>query len=166
MQTPIVIDIEASGFGKGSYPIEVGVALQSGKTFCTLVKPEQGWTHWDNEAERCHGLSRELLLKCGRPVEDVATALNELLADKTVYTDAWSHDGSWLDLLFDSAGQARMFRLETLRALISDEQLNYWQATKTEVVDSSHLRRHRASADALILQSTFQRSLLKALRLA
>ena len=28
--TPIVIDVEASGFGKGSYPIEVGVVLPDG----------------------------------------------------------------------------------------------------------------------------------------
>jgi len=29
-KTPIIIDVEASGFGGASYPIEVGIALLSG----------------------------------------------------------------------------------------------------------------------------------------
>jgi hypothetical protein len=34
-----VIDVEASGFGRGSYPIEVGFVLPDGEAVCTLVRP-------------------------------------------------------------------------------------------------------------------------------
>ncbi|MFO1249856.1 MAG: hypothetical protein U1E77_01625 [Inhella sp.] len=39
MQLPAFIDIEASGFGRGSYPIEVGFVDRDGQLFCTLVQP-------------------------------------------------------------------------------------------------------------------------------
>ena len=42
----ITIDVEASGFGVGSYPIEVGVAFPDGGTQCYLIKPEHDWIHW------------------------------------------------------------------------------------------------------------------------
>ena len=34
---PDIIDIEASGFGPDSYPIEIGVALSSGEKYCSLI---------------------------------------------------------------------------------------------------------------------------------
>jgi hypothetical protein len=40
---PAIIDIEASGFGPDGYPIEIGVALSSGQTFCALILPEPEW---------------------------------------------------------------------------------------------------------------------------
>jgi hypothetical protein len=43
---PIIIDVEASGLGHGSYPIEVGFALADGETHCRLIKPEEDWQHW------------------------------------------------------------------------------------------------------------------------
>lgn len=43
--TPAVLDVEASGFGRYSYPIEVGYALPDGRVFCTLIRPEPHWTH-------------------------------------------------------------------------------------------------------------------------
>ena len=46
---PYIIDVEASGFGNGSYPIEVGVVLNNGEKFCTLIVPAANWTHWDEE---------------------------------------------------------------------------------------------------------------------
>ena len=104
---PVIIDLEASGFGRGSYPIEVGVALEDGRTRCFLIHPTPEWTHWDKEAEAMHGISRELLLSHGQPVRQVAEQLNELLLYKIVYSDAWGHDQSWLALLFDAAGLPR-----------------------------------------------------------
>ena len=37
---PNIIDIEASGFAVQGYPIEIGIALASGGTYCTLIRPE------------------------------------------------------------------------------------------------------------------------------
>ena len=50
--TPTIIDVEASGFGPYSYPIEIGVALDNGDKYCTLILPAPAWTHWDEEAEK------------------------------------------------------------------------------------------------------------------
>ena len=50
--TPLIIDVEASGFGGASYPIEIGVALDDGHKYCALILPEPEWTHWDAAAER------------------------------------------------------------------------------------------------------------------
>ena len=36
---PIVLDLEASGFGRGSYPIEVGLAMTDGHLVDYLIKP-------------------------------------------------------------------------------------------------------------------------------
>ncbi len=96
---PAVIDVEASGFGPGSYPIEVGMVLPNGKTHCYLIRPAPGWTHWDPVAEAVHGIRREILQARGVAIEEVARALNEILHDETIYTDGWGHDRSWLALL-------------------------------------------------------------------
>jgi hypothetical protein len=153
-RAPIIIDVEASGFGRGSYPIEVGVALEDGNTRCFLIRPAPGWTHWDAEAETMHGISRELLNKHGRPAREVAEQLNELLLYKLVYSDAWGHDQSWLALLFDVAGLPRRFRVESLRCLLKEGHLDYWHTEKTAALHSLKNVRHRASNDALVLQRT------------
>lgn len=151
---PVIIDLEASGFGRGSYPIEVGVALEDGRTHCFLIRPAPGWTHWDVEAEAMHGISRELLIGHGRPVKEVAEQLNELLLYKMVYSDAWGHDQSWLALLFETAGLPRRFRVESLRCLLAETHLDYWQTEKAAALHSLKNARHRASNDALVLQRT------------
>ena len=51
---PAVLDVEASGFGRESYPIEVGYVLSGGQTYCSLIRPLPEWTHWDPQAERVH----------------------------------------------------------------------------------------------------------------
>src|SRR5690348_7840388 len=108
---PCVMDIEASGFGRGSYPIEIGVVLPDGSAYCTLIVPATDWTHWDGDAERVHGISRGLLLRHGRGPAEVARELNRRLAGREVYSDNWAHDYPWLARLFDAAGLSAQFRL-------------------------------------------------------
>jgi hypothetical protein len=154
-----VIDIEASGFGRDSYPIEVGVALPNGNTHCYLIKPASFWTHWDSDAEHIHGITRQTLVQKGIEARIVARKLNELLLGITVYTDAWSHDLSWLGKLYDLTGTTQLFRLESLRSLLSEQQSDQWHGTKDRVVDEFNLERHRASSDAKIIQETLNRIL-------
>ena len=52
--TPIIVDVEASGFGKGSYPIEIGLVLPDGTPHCFLLAPARTWTAWDPGAEKVH----------------------------------------------------------------------------------------------------------------
>lgn len=155
---PLVIDVEASGFGVGSYPIEVGVAMPDGKVRCMIVCPEPEWQHWDDKAQALHGISREILLEHGSPVRVVAEQLNEWLEGETVYSDAWGNDSSWLALLFDAAGITQRFKLESLRALLSDLQVSRWHETKEKVASEIDCQRHRASHDARVIQQTYEQT--------
>jgi len=154
---PIILDIEASGLGAGSYPIEIGVALPDGESYCSLVRPEPDWQHWDAGAEATHGIPREVPVSRGRPAAEVAEALNRLLAGKVAYSDGWSNDYSWLSLLFDAARTVPRFRLDNLRALLSEDEAARWHATKDEVISELRPVRHRASSDARVLQITVAR---------
>ncbi len=155
MDSPAFIDVEASGFGTGSYPIEVGFVLGNGKSFCSLIRPQLNWTHWDILAENTHQIRREQLLKYGRYVNDLAAYLNLHLKDVDVYSDAWGNDFPWVNRIFDAAGIVQRFRIRDVRELLTDEQLSRWDATKEQVIARLALRRHRASSDALILQTTY-----------
>jgi DNA polymerase III epsilon subunit-like protein len=158
-EAPCVIDIEASGFGRDSYPIEVGFVLPSGRGVCTLVRPPPQWTHWDAQAERVHGISRATAMRHGRDPEVVADLLNDHLDGRTVYCDGWAHDYPWLAALFDVAGRTPRFRLEHLRALLDDEQARALAATRAQVAAELRLARHRASSDARTLQLALWRLL-------
>jgi ribosomal protein S18 acetylase RimI-like enzyme len=151
---PIVLDIEASGFGSRSYPIEIGLALEDESTFCSLITPEPEWTHWDPSAELVHHIDRAMLLQHGVSARSVADTLNKRLTGSVVYSDGWAHDYSWLALLFDAAGATPRFRLESLRSLLNDAEAARWHETKHQVVAALRYERHRASADARVLQLT------------
>ena len=154
---PCVLDIEASGFGRGSYPIEVGFVLPDGTAYCSLIVPDAGWTHWDGDAERIHGISRSLLQRHGRSAHDVALELNHRLAGRTVYCDNWAHDYAWLARLFESAAISPSFKLRHLRELMSEIGAEHFDETREIVARNLQLRRHRASSDARVLQLSVAR---------
>lgn len=152
---PLIIDVEASGLGRGSYPIEVGVALADSQTECMIIRPEADWQHWDSRAEQLHGISRVVLEQHGRQVREVVEWLNDCLAGEPVYSDAWGNDSSWLALLFECAGVPQRFRLHSLYELLCERQVQHWHNTKNSLIERSGFSRHRASHDAYILQETF-----------
>jgi len=152
---PAFLDIEASGFGRDSYPIEIGFVLPDGEAWCTLVRPEPEWTHWDPAAALLHGITRDLALRHGRPAVDVARDLPRRLRGLTVYSDGWAHDYAWLALLFEAGGRAPAFRLDHLRNTLGEAEAQAWQATRQRVLDERPIARHRASSDARVLQLTW-----------
>jgi hypothetical protein len=154
---PCVLDIEASGFGRGSYPIEVGFVLPDGTAWCSLIVPDDAWTHWDGEAERLHGVSRDLLLRHGRRAGEVVAELNQRLAGRRVYCDNWAHDYAWLARLYDSADRSPSFHLRHLRELLSEGEAARFDATRDQVAREQQLKRHRASSDARVLQLSLAR---------
>lgn len=154
---PTVLDVEASGFGRNSYPIEVGFVLPNGHAFCSLIKPEAHWTHWDLQAEATHHIPRNIVVERGLSVHAVALQLNQQLAGQIVYSDGWVNDYSWLGALFDAADMTPSFKLENLRALLSDTEADQWHVVKAEVTRERGAQRHRASADARLLQLTLLR---------
>lgn len=154
LSAPCIIDVEASGFGAGSYPIEVGAALSDGRAYCSLINPEPDWRHWEPTAESVHGITRDTLAAHGKPAHVVAADLNRCLKGTTVYTDAWYHDYQWLARLFDAADAQPAFKLEDLRGLLDDAAQARWHATREQVMRALQLNRHRASNDAKVLQQT------------
>lgn len=155
LQPPAIIDVEASGFGRGSYPIEVGCVLPDGRSYCALIQPQEEWTHWDPAAEATHGISREVLSEHGLPALSVAIRLNSLLQGRTVYCDAWGQDYVWLAKLHEAAGVPPAYNLEQLARITPQIEAARWESVRAEVQQSLAVRRHRASADARVLQMTW-----------
>ena len=154
---PCVIDIEASGFGRNSYPIEVGYVLPDGRAACMLVRPALAWTHWDAGAERMHGISRGTLAAHGRDAREVALRLNRDLGGHTVYCDGWAHDYSWLGALFEEAELSPAFRLEAVGALLDESRMQRLDQARRDAMAQMGLQRHRASNDARALQRAIAR---------
>jgi len=152
---PIIIDIEASGFGRNSYPIEIGIVLENKQTHCFLIKPAPEWDHWDIEGEALHGITRETLLKYGHSAIEVADFLNELLIGKTIYSDGWSYDQTWLHVLYESIEKTPLFRVDALTRLLDESQINQWDDMKTTLLKKHNVIRHRATNDAILLQKTY-----------
>ncbi len=159
VSAPYIIDVEASGFGTESYPIEVGLALTDDRRYCSIIKPHHNWTHWDESAQEAHKIPRELILTRGKPVFIVAHELNRLLGNGFVFSDGSVVDVPWVIKLFDAAKMKRSFQIYDLQSILSEKQMQHWHAVKTEVVDELNLDRHRASNDARVIQETFRRTL-------
>ncbi|MBF6057095.1 MULTISPECIES: hypothetical protein [Thiomicrorhabdus] len=157
-KSPFIIDLEASGFGPDSYPIEVGLVLADGYRFCTLIQPIPEWTYWDDEAEKVHRISREILHKYGKPVDEVADILNELLRGMTLFSDGWVVDQPWLNKLFYAAGRRMEFFISPLEIILTERQMEIWHDAKDQLLSETELQRHRASNDAWIIQETFKRT--------
>lgn len=157
-QLPAIIDVEASGFGKGSYPIELGVVLSCGDRLSMLIKPEPQWTHWDANAESLHGLSQQQLFSAGKSIKCVATTFNAFINGLTVYTDAWVVDGPWINHLFYSAGVTPRFKVSSIEHIMSEAQFEIWDEAKTELANELDGTRHRASQDAWLIQQTYAKT--------
>jgi len=157
MEVPAIIDLEASGFGRGSYPIEVGVALADGSVHALLIKPADSWNHWDEKAEAIHGISREHLMEHGKTPREVAMYLNDICSGQTLYSDAWSFDSSWLGRLFDEAEIIQRFRLDTITRLLNEEEMGQWSDTKDAMVSELGLEMHRAANDVMLLRETYKK---------
>lgn len=56
----IFLDIEASGLGSGSFPVEIAWVSEGGAEESHLIRPAPGWTQWSRRAEALHGITRAL----------------------------------------------------------------------------------------------------------
>jgi len=151
------MDLEASGFGSDSYPIEIGVVMDVGRKYCSLIHSRDDWTHWDSRAETAHGVSRETLLAHRRPVFEVTGTLNEMLRGRTACSDGWVVDRPWLDGLYAAASMRCEFTFSSLEMILSEQQMAEWADAKRVLLEENRDPRHRASFDALMVQETFER---------
>ncbi|MBU2924674.1 hypothetical protein [Colwellia sp. 4_MG-2023] len=152
---PIIVDVEASGFGSLSYPVEIGIALPNGERYCSLIAPDPTWLHWDPEAEALHGLSRDKLITNGKSPKEVCQSLNALLKGETLYSDGWTVDYPWIRTLFQAGREDITFRVSALEMVLKEEDFLSWDKTKAMVREKIGAGRHRASWDARVIQETF-----------
>lgn len=152
---PSIIDVEASGFGPYSYPIEIGVVLDNGERYCSLIQPANDWEFWDEDAEKVHRISREILQQHGKPLREVAEELNAFINGAIVYSDGWVVDSPWVRQLYHSAFLQQDFRVSPLDMILSEPQMEIWHQTKDRLLKNKEHRRHRASFDAALIQETF-----------
>ncbi len=173
------IDFEASGLGPDSYPIQVGWCDASGRGEEFLIRPETDWTYWDYNAEAVHGLTQGDLEINGRPAEEVARRLAQVVGNCATYSDAPGFDRNWLDILLGAGGiQAHVWLTDISEAYIRasnliyddlvdegvDRETGYGDRARRqrEIIaaaiaeeDARGPRRHRALADAQALQRTW-----------
>ena len=155
IKMPSIIDVEASGFGAASYPIEIGVVRYDGAKWCKLLRPLDDWIHWDVKAEHLHGITREMLQSRGEAPAVVCKELNNFLGNTVVYSDGWVVDHPWLIKLFASVQMDMSFSCRALEYILSEEQMAKWHDEKQKISECYNTKRHRASSDAFIIQKTF-----------
>lgn len=147
-----VIDFEASGLSKKSYPIQVGVT--NGTTeYQSLIKPLRHWQHWDLEAAKIHNIPYHMLLDQGRDTETVAQELNEILAGQVVYCDSIEWDGFWGNVLFSDSGIHQKLIIKDIKELLNnpDSKLSRYLETKEALEKSGDYTLHSALDDAKII---------------
>ncbi|MEM5536129.1 hypothetical protein WNY58_06960 [Neptuniibacter pectenicola] len=145
MMELICIDLEASGLGTKSYPIEVAwINDKTGEYDHFLINPESApdWHYWDDNAEELHGIERENLVAKGLDIVNACKRMNKMLAGKTLISDAFEFDRFWLTRLFDATGIAPSFSMAGLDKILDREQ-----RLQFNLLAKAQFRRHRALRD-------------------
>lgn len=105
-QSMYIIDFEASGLGKNSYPIEVAWGDGRHPATSFLLNPERmnNWTDWDPRSMEFHRIPRDELIRKGEDPKRVAEKMVKELAGKTLYSDEPRYDNMWKDRLLKDCG--------------------------------------------------------------
>lgn len=152
----MVIDLEASGLGPDSWPIEVGIAwCEAGEvlSWSSLIRPEPGWhpDAWDPLSEEVHGISREEL-SSAPTAWTVAEELLRRVAGRPVYSDAPDFDLKWVRRLLDASPAQAGIRVQDYDlavAAVCGERGADWAFERLEVTRTPH----RAGPDAARMMS-------------
>ena len=151
------IDVEASGLGPYSWPIEVGWGFHGQSPRSVLIRPAEGWSMqaWEKPAESLHRIRPDRLLAEGRDPLDVALGLNAALGQATVYSDAPDYDSFWLFRLYDAAGVRPNYRLADLGDLLRP----LWRGAASDLdaqASETAPHTHRAADDVRHLQAMYE----------
>ncbi len=151
-----VLDVEASAKSWFGYPVEIAFAStwEDGQitTEFSFIRHDVWLDHlpWTQEAENLHKLSKEFLVRAGRPVLEVAHWLNQRL-DGMEGLVGDELDMEWIKRLYKEAGIEPSFTLRLIKDAFPEFCL-----LPEEVKD------HRAAPDAAQVSQT----LVEQLRLA
>jgi hypothetical protein len=151
------IDVEASGLGPYSWPIEVGWGFHGREPRAVLVRPADSWSMqaWEKGAEAMHRIDPGRLLAQGRTPHEVALGLNAALGQATVYSDAPDYDSFWLFRLYDAAGLKPNYKLHDLGHLLKP----LWPHEPKALVQRATRvapHTHRATNDVRHLQTMYE----------
>lgn len=155
----LCLDLEASGFGAESYPIEVGVvSVSTRQAQSWLLKPPEVWLkhgYWSVDSEKVHGLSQKILEAEGQDLEKVAAALIRVCSGRLVLSDARKYDCAWLQRLWDVLGyKDAPFEVDSFHdvaAYMAQSAFSDPEAALERARDAAEKRfphRHRAEVDA------------------
>lgn len=94
------MDIEASGWKKNSFPIEIAW----GNNFIKknfIIKPAYNWDTdiWEEEAYNIHKIKKEDIKKEGKKISFIIEKMKENLKNKYVFSDSIEKDKIWLNML-------------------------------------------------------------------
>jgi DNA polymerase III epsilon subunit-like protein len=152
-----VIDIEASGLGPGSFPIEVA-AHEVGnerRSSTWLIRPEAGWSRrsWDETAEDLHGISYDTLCVKGVPARDVCSALRAFIGEAKLFSDAHFADQTWLAKLYEAEWPPqRGMTISSIQTAVPLDQ----RAALNDALEMLD-RPHNALEDARIIAEVLER---------
>lgn len=146
MNHAIILDVEASGLGDNSFPIEIGWVNRFNRrdNDSFLLCPDPSWTFWDDYAEETiHRISRACLLEEGIDVVNACHRLNNSLKGQRILSDAAQTDRFWIQKLFSCADIQCEFSIGSIYELIPGDKADVFQRRlKKENVP------HRALEDA------------------
>ncbi|WP_460049341.1 hypothetical protein [Sessilibacter sp. MAH2] len=155
-----VIDFEASGLSKCSYPIKVGIT-NGLINYHSLIKPMPYWQHWSREAEAIHGISRAQLKLNGLESKQVAHTLNDFLSGQTAYCDSIQWDEFWCKILFSDNGIHQRFEIQDIKELIKTPEcrLESYFDFKNKLEKTDDFTIHRALDDAQLIWLALRKTL-------
>ena len=110
----VFLDFEASSLMRGSFPVEVGLAIGGGGVHSWLIRPAPGWEEWSPASQAVHGLTLAQLHAEGADVSTVAASVLDVCSgpDCVLASDNPSHEQIWLDRLLDAAGLPRSLHVQ------------------------------------------------------
>ncbi|MEM8935920.1 MAG: hypothetical protein AAGC77_05890 [Pseudomonadota bacterium] len=157
MEPIAFLDLEASGLGAWSWPIEVGWCFLDGEPETHLLRPAPQWSmgSWDQNAQALHKITIEDLQQRGESLESVCKRLNAVLQNARVYSDAPDWDGFWLYRLFEAGGVRQQFEVEDFGGFftgIARRDIEGLIRTAQDVAPHTH----RAGDDALHMREIFR----------
>lgn len=156
----IIIDIEASGLDKDSYPIEIAWLDSEGNKDSFLIKPASTWHYWDEYAEMfIHKISKKQLHQKGISPLEAVNRLNKALTGKTVYSDVVKWDSFWLYQLYTLTNKVMSYTCEDIYYLLPIEEVD---AIKIHQELKEIDRPHRALADCINIMQVLRKFLCKA----
>lgn len=149
----VFMDLEASAFGPGSWPVEVGLAWitpEGIESWSSLIRPDQTWSldPWSDESAQVHGIRYDELLKAPR-AEDVLLKTKEKIARRTPVVTHPKHDNYWFNRMTELEESSKPIMAIGVMELSEMSDMDFWALMDFAEKNDSHT--HRAGQDAAFL---------------